>query len=198
MGSRDVTGPEQENLNDGKSRPAGLASAGLARRRSIHEAGAPAMIALDHGSDLSLPASAEVLILPLWRSLLESRWQRRLDTVIRLSLAYHDTANGSGGHRAGDQAESPQLRQLLRAAVAARRALSDTEDALTRLSAGTYGRCEQCGTAIPVALLVAEPEARFCQRCLQQSPGDDALMRAVDSTAGAPACRRKPPIGQVG
>ena len=90
------------------------------------------------------------LLLPAWRTLLEARWQERLSTVTSLSLAYHDAAERSdGGHRAGDQAESPQLRRLMQEAVAARRALSDTEEALGRLSAGTYGRCEQCTVAIP-------------------------------------------------
>lgn len=36
------------------------------------------------------------------------------------------------------------------------------EAAMARLSAGTYGRCEDCGTDIPVARLRAQPAALRC------------------------------------
>jgi RNA polymerase-binding transcription factor DksA len=55
-------------------------------------------------------------------------------------------------------------------------ALSDTEEALARLSAGSYGRCEQCGAEIPVAELAAEPEARYCGGCVGQ-PGEGEVAR---------------------
>jgi RNA polymerase-binding transcription factor DksA len=103
--------------------------------------------------------------LPRWRRLLEARWQRRLAAVISLSLAYHDASDT--GRLAGRPADTPQLRRLMREAVAARRALSDTEEALARLSAGRYGRCEQCGAAIPAAELTAEPETRYCAQCVR-------------------------------
>lgn len=37
--------------------------------------------------------------------------------------------------------------------------------ALTRLSDGTYGTCDDCGQPIPMARLNAEPTARRCIRC---------------------------------
>jgi DnaK suppressor protein len=112
--------------------------------------------------------------LPAWRRVLESRWQRRLAAVIRLSVAYHDASDRlDDRHRMGAPGDGPQVRRLMREAVAARRALSDTEEALARLSAGNYGRCEQCGAAIPVAELVAEPEARYCGGCVRQPSGGE-------------------------
>ena len=54
---------------------------------------------------------------------------------------------------------------LLGRAVAARRKLADVEEALGRLAAGRYGRCEQCESAIPAGLLALIPEARYCPRC---------------------------------
>jgi DnaK suppressor protein len=105
--------------------------------------------------------------LPAWRSLLEERWQQRLSTLTELSLAYHDAP------------QSAQLKMLLREATAARRALSDTEEALARLSGGDFGLCEQCSVLIPAARLLAEPEARYCADCVRavtwapsDSPGD--------------------------
>jgi DnaK suppressor protein len=96
---------------------------------------------------------------PRWRALLETRWQARLQELIGLSLAYHDAAAADVNH--GDRG----LRETLRATVAARRGLADTEDALGRLAAGHFGLCEQCGAAIPPSLLALIPETRYCPPC---------------------------------
>ena len=94
---------------------------------------------------------------PRWRAILEVRWRVRLQEVTELSMAYHGAASGGTGH--GD------ARRLLRRAVAARQRLADTEDALGRVAAGEFGRCEQCGAQITETLLVAAPETRYCGRC---------------------------------
>lgn len=111
---------------------------------------------------------------PYWRAVLEERWRLRLQEVTELSMAYHGAAargpDGSGG--GPDQQE---IRRLLRRTVAARRRLADIEDALGRLGAGTFGRCEQCGSAIPAALLAAEPETRYCRRCATGAAAPAAL-----------------------
>lgn len=44
----------------------------------------------------------------------------------------------------------------------ARRILIQIDDALERLDAGTYGRCERCGDAIEFARLEAIPYATLC------------------------------------
>jgi len=130
------------------------------------------------------------LLLPAWRTLLEARWQQRLSTVTGLSLAYHDAAERTDGdHRAGGQAEPGQLRRLMQEAVVARRALCDTEEALARLSAGMYGRCEQCAAAIPATQLLREPEARYCERCARraaEAPASGARIHTL-TTAVPPA-----------
>jgi DnaK suppressor protein len=113
---------------------------------------------------------------PAWRSVLESRWQQRLAAVITLSLAYHDAAEGlRSDPRAGGHSGVRQLRHLMQQAVAARHALADTEEALARLSAGGFGRCERCAAAIPAAQLARDPEVRYCVRCAQsQGAGDNS------------------------
>ena len=107
---------------------------------------------------------------PRWRSLLEARWQARLQEVTELSLAYHDAAAAPALSADGDEAQPAKrrLRRLLRQAVTARRALADTEDALTRLTNGRYGRCEHCATALPSSMLAVEPETRYCQHCVPE------------------------------
>jgi RNA polymerase-binding transcription factor DksA len=90
--------------------------------------------------------------------------------VTELSLAYHDAAAVTAPASAGRTADR-SLRQLLRRAVAARRALADTDDALARLASGRYGICEDCAAAVPAWLLVVAPEARYCLRCRPKALG---------------------------
>jgi len=102
---------------------------------------------------------------PRWRALLEARWQARVREVTELSLAYHVAAAAAAPGGTGDGAGQPEPRALLGRTVAARRKLADVEDALGRLAAGSFGSCEQCGSAIPAGLLATAPETRYCPRC---------------------------------
>jgi DnaK suppressor protein len=94
---------------------------------------------------------------PRWRAILEARWRARLQEVTELSLAYH-TATSDGVDRR-------HARRLLRRTVAARQRLADTADALSRVTEGSFGHCEQCTAPIPELLLAAAPESRYCASC---------------------------------
>jgi hypothetical protein len=137
--------------------------------------------AAEHRSPLAASVLPGKPTGPHWRALLEARWRARLQEVTELSLAYASTPDGAStpdsartrhgagrphgaGRRHGADAE-PDARSLLHRAVAARRKLADVEEALGRLAAGTFGRCEQCGSAISPHLLSVIPEARYCPRC---------------------------------
>jgi DnaK suppressor protein len=99
--------------------------------------------------------------IPQWRALLEARWEARLRELTELSLAYHAAeAEGSG-----DSSRQREAQALLRRACGARRKLANLEEALGRLTAGGFGACELCGSAIPSGLLAALPETRYCPRC---------------------------------
>ena len=111
----------------------------------------------------------------VWRALLEIQWRARLQEVTELSLAYHEAAAAPAGPP-GER----KLRQLLRRAIAARRALADTDEALGRLASGRYGLREGCVAAIPAWLLTGAPDARFCPRC--QPPSLPAAKGAAWST----------------
>jgi len=120
---------------------------------------------------------------PRWRALLEARWQDRVREVTELSLAFHvavaavpaDSAGSAGSGGSGGSGGQRETEALLRRAVAARRRLADVEEALGRLAAGRFGRCESCGAAIPAGLLAAVPETRYCPRC----DGGPARARAL-------------------
>jgi len=49
-----------------------------------------------------------------------------------------------------------------------RRMLKEVENALRRVSRGTYGICEMCSEEIPANRLKAIPWARFCLVCEEQ------------------------------
>ncbi len=55
--------------------------------------------------------------------------------------------------------------------------LDDVEQALTRIAAGTYGKCEVCGEPINPERLEARPAATYCirhQREREQAEHDAA------------------------
>ena len=69
---------------------------------------------------------------------------------------------------------SSGIEQGVQAALDARAItrLADIDDALGRIDNGTYGQCEQCGWAIPIARLEAIPHARLCLACQQDQEVD--------------------------
>lgn len=70
---------------------------------------------------------------------------------------------GSADENFADSGQvAAELGESLTLAAHLREQLTDVEDALGRVDAGTYGRCERCGEAISDARLEAMPTARFC------------------------------------
>lgn len=118
-------------------------------------------------SAATAPAPPAGSAVPRWRVLLEDRWRARLEEVTELSLAYHRAAAVEDG-RGGDAAPN-QAKRLLRRTVAARRKLADIEEALARLASADFGRCEHCGAPLPVELLTAVPETRYCAPCAESA-----------------------------
>ena len=135
-----------------------------------------AQAAMTSGQSAGMPG-------PRWRALLEARWRAHVQEVTELSLAYHVAAEAVADD-IGDGAGQPEVASLLRRVAAARRKLADVEEALGRLAAGTFGSCEQCGSAIPAGLLAAAPETRYCPRCDAPSPEPEAGKSGVWSLAG--------------
>ena len=137
------------------------------------------MTARERQAARGIQAGASPARGPVWRALLEAQWRARLQEVTELSLAYHDAAAVTAAAPSALPGKR-KLRQLLRRAIAARRALADTDEALGRLVSGRYGLCEGCGTAIPAWMLTGTPDARFCPRC--QPPSLTAAKSGVRST----------------
>lgn len=53
-------------------------------------------------------------------------------------------------------------------AARTRESLESVQAALTRVTAGTFGLCTGCGSAIPAERLHAVPDAQFCVACPAQ------------------------------
>ncbi len=64
----------------------------------------------------------------------------------------------------GDTLNVERERDLALSAQA-RAAVDEIDRALAKITAGTYGTCERCGTAIPKARLKALPYAALCVAC---------------------------------
>src|SRR4051794_31853885 len=73
-----------------------------------------------------------------------------------------------GGRKADllDRAADVDTQSVLeRLATVETRELAEIEEALKRISIGTYGRCERCAAPVGQLRLQAVPEARLCMSC---------------------------------
>jgi DnaK suppressor protein len=98
--------------------------------------------------------------LPAARALLEDQWRRQVADIVALSddLPTSLTERGEASRR-GD------LHVTARLIDAARQQLNETEAALARVHAGTYGRCEHCQNPVATERLEVLPAARYCVSC---------------------------------
>ncbi|MGA5320777.1 TraR/DksA family transcriptional regulator [Streptomyces seoulensis] len=97
----------------------------------------------------------------------------RLGTEISTSEAslvgmMRDSADGAGDDEADTGSKNITREHELALAANAREMLSQTERALERMDAGTYGLCENCGNPIGKARMQAFPRATLCVECKQK------------------------------
>jgi DnaK suppressor protein len=76
-------------------------------------------------------------------------------------------ADGAGDDQADAGTKTFEREQEISLANGILDRLTQVEHALDRLDAGTYGRCERCGSAIPTARLEAFPSVTLCVACKQ-------------------------------
>jgi DnaK suppressor protein len=79
--------------------------------------------------------------------------------VIGIDSGTNDSGFADSGQVTAERGEIDALVGSLRDT------LSDINDALAKIDAGTYGVCEQCSEAIGDARLEAMPAARLCMSC---------------------------------
>jgi DnaK suppressor protein len=79
-----------------------------------------------------------------------------------------DATNDAGDDQADTGAKAFEREHELALTQNARELLAQTERALDRIQAGTYGTCESCGEPIGKARLQAFPRAVLCVTCKQR------------------------------
>jgi len=79
-----------------------------------------------------------------------------------------DATNDAGDDQADTGAKTFEREHELALTQNARELLAQTQHALDRIEAGTYGTCESCGEAIGKARLQAFPRAVLCVTCKQR------------------------------
>ncbi|WP_328539278.1 TraR/DksA family transcriptional regulator [Streptomyces sp. NBC_00344] len=79
-----------------------------------------------------------------------------------------DSGDGAGDDQADTGTKNITRESELALAANAREMLEQTERALERLDAGTYGLCENCGNPIGKARMQAFPRATLCVECKQK------------------------------
>ncbi|KOG90110.1 DNA-binding protein, partial [Streptomyces varsoviensis] len=79
-----------------------------------------------------------------------------------------DSGDGAGDDQADTGTKNITREHELALAGNAREMLDQTERALERLDAGTYGICENCGKPIGKARMQAFPRAMLCVECKQR------------------------------
>ncbi|MBM9622117.1 TraR/DksA family transcriptional regulator [Streptomyces zhihengii] len=79
-----------------------------------------------------------------------------------------DSGDGAGDDEADTGTKNITREHEMALAANAREMLEQTERALERLDAGTYGLCESCGNPIGKARMQAFPRATLCVECKQK------------------------------
>jgi RNA polymerase-binding protein DksA len=79
-----------------------------------------------------------------------------------------DGGDGAGDDQADAGTKTFEREHEMSLANNARDLLVQTEHALARIEAGTYGRCENCGNPIGKLRLQANPRATLCVSCKQR------------------------------
>jgi len=106
-------------------------------------------------------------LLLLHEQLKSKRDELRKKVGEKDSFATPDPGNGSGdvGDAANNGSQSELNSQL---AALESRELSQIEQAIQSIRDGRYGRCEFCGSSIPITRLKALPYSTLCIECQRQ------------------------------
>jgi DnaK suppressor protein len=93
--------------------------------------------------------------------------QHDLDKSITVLLGENHRDGGAAGSpdpadAGANLSEADRSQAVLEAA---QRQRADVVAAITRLDAGAYGQCVDCGDSVPEGRLEAKPEAARCVRC---------------------------------
>ncbi|MFE3163677.1 TraR/DksA family transcriptional regulator [Streptomyces sp. NPDC059224] len=128
---------------------------------------APGELAVRPGEDPWAPEEVEEARTELMTEAL--RLRAELDASdSALAGLMRDSGDGAGDDEADTGTKNITREHELSLAANAREMLEQTERALEKLDAGTYGLCENCGNPIGKARMQAFPRATLCVECKQK------------------------------
>jgi RNA polymerase-binding transcription factor len=135
--------------------------------RAVAAPAEPGELAVRAGEEPWTPQEVEEA-----RSELQSEAQRLRDELVASGEALdglmRDSGDGAGDDDADTGTKNITREHEMALAANAREMLYQTERAIERLDAGTYGLCENCGNPIGKARMQAFPRATLCVECKQQ------------------------------
>jgi len=144
--------------------PPGKASAPSVAARPAVPAAAPTPVVVDDPW-----TQAELAAI---RAELEAEIDRLRGEIVTAETDLADRLRDGGDGAGDDQADAGtktfEREHEMSLANNARDLLVQTEHALARIEAGTYGRCENCGNPIGKLRLQANPRATLCVTCKQR------------------------------
>ncbi|MGW7440970.1 TraR/DksA family transcriptional regulator [Streptomyces sp. NPDC054849] len=145
---------------------AAAATSGLPKTRAT-AALAPGELAVRPGEDPWTPKEVEDARTELLSEVLRLRAELEASEVA-ISGLMRDSGDGAGDDQADTGTKNITRESELALAANASSMLEQTERALERLEAGTYGLCENCGQPIGKARMQAFPRATLCVDCKQK------------------------------
>ncbi|MDX3533918.1 TraR/DksA C4-type zinc finger protein [Streptomyces sp. MB09-01] len=145
---------------------AAAATSGLPKVR-VTAALTPGELAVRPGEDPWTQAEVDEARSGLLSEVL--RLRAELDaSEVAISGLMRDSGDGAGDDQADTGTKNITRESELALAANASSMLEQTERALERLEAGTYGLCENCGQPIGKARMQAFPRATLCVDCKQK------------------------------
>ncbi|MEU9145340.1 TraR/DksA family transcriptional regulator [Streptomyces sp. NPDC048349] len=145
---------------------AAAATSGLPKTR-VTAATAPGELAVRPGEDPWTQGEVDEARSELVSEVL--RLRAELDaSEVAISGLMRDSGDGAGDDQADTGTKNITRESELALAANATSMLEQTERALERLEAGTYGICENCGKPIGKARMQAFPRATLCVDCKQK------------------------------
>ncbi|MGW7240259.1 TraR/DksA C4-type zinc finger protein [Streptomyces sp. NPDC054804] len=130
-------------------------------------AAAPGELAVRPGEDPWTPEEVEEARTELMTEALRLRTELDASDSALAGLM-RDSGDGAGDDQADTGTKNITREHELALAANAREMLEQTERALEKLDAGTYGLCENCGNPIGKARMQAFPRATLCVECKQK------------------------------
>ncbi|KUM76654.1 DNA-binding protein [Streptomyces griseorubiginosus] len=127
----------------------------------------PGELAVRPGEDPWTPEEVEEARAELTAEVLRLRTEITTSEESLVGLM-RDSGDGAGDDQADTGTKNITRESEMALAANAREMLTQTERALGRLDAGTYGLCENCGNPIGKARMQAFPRATLCVECKQK------------------------------